>query len=222
MTPARQNSKIYRQVFIYIIMLIVSLLLRPDYTVAQVSPGEIKNSKLKTLEQRYLSDLVAIHEAISNLNFPFKLSLNRNVGLDPKDQIGADTRGLEFVLFNEQKLLKVTANYNAAFDADVLTANQRGARVLNEVILPVLRLLANRFSENDPFDGFGFEIGYHVRTEKRSYGYEGKEVLVVVFDKADGLRYASLREDAEKQEILNRSEIYLNGELMGLTLAPGE
>ena len=170
----------------------------PDLT-SQVSPAEIKNPRLKTLEQTYLPNLAALNQAISEMKFPFKLSLNRHVGLDPKDQIGADRRGLEFVIFHERVLLKITANYNAAFDANALTANQRAARVLEEVIRPTLRLLPHYFNQNDPFDGFGFEIGYHVRKHNRSYEYEGKENLVVVFDKPDGLRYP-VSEDAAAAE----------------------
>jgi hypothetical protein len=55
--------------------------------------------------------------------------------LNPKDQIGADARGLEFVIFNERKLLKATANYNAAFDADSLTANRCGERKIMKSVV---------------------------------------------------------------------------------------
>jgi hypothetical protein len=185
---------------------------------AQVSPIEIKNPRLKELQQTHLQSLIALNHDVSEIKFPFKFSLNRQVGLDPKDQIGADTRGLEFVSFHERELLKFSGNYNAAFNADSLTPNQRAGRVLNEVILPILRLLPDRFNAGVPFDAFGFEIGYHMRRSNSSYRYEGKEILVVVLDKSDGLRYASLREDAQRQEILNRSEIYLNGSPLGLAL----
>jgi hypothetical protein len=186
--------------------------------MAQVGPAEIKNPDLKALEQTHLLKLVALSQAISETKFPFKLALNRYVGLDPKDQMGSDQRGLEFVIFHEREILKCTANYNAAFDVNALTSNQRAGRVLGEVILPILRLLPRHFIENDAFDGFGFEIGYHVRTHSRSYEYEGKEILVVVFDKSDALHYAGLSEDKARQEILNRSDIYVNGEPFGLAL----
>ena len=207
-----------RLFFITIIMLSAFICLYPPDLTAQVNPAEIKNPRLRTLEQTYLSNLVALNQAISEMKFPFKLVLNRYVGLDPKDQAGADRRGLEFVIFHERAILKITANYNAAFDANALTPNQRAARVLNEAILPMLRLLPNHFKPNDPFDGFGFEIGYHVRKRNRSYEYEGQENLVIVFEKTDGLRYPGLSEDAAQQTILNHSEIYLNGEPFGLAL----
>jgi hypothetical protein len=195
--------------------LLLILYLTPGFS--QVGPAEIKDPRLKTTEQNYFPQLIALNQAISEVKFPFKLSLNRYVGLDPKEQKGADTRGLEFVKFHDRELLKASANYNAAFNADLLTPNQRAGRVLDEVILPLLRLLPEHFKQDVSFDGFGFEIGYHVLKHNKSYTYEGKENLVVVFDKADGFRYPLLQEDA-RQEILNRSEIYLNGETFGLLM----
>jgi hypothetical protein len=190
--------------------------------IAQVGPAEIKNPDLKAAEKAYLQQLLTLNRAISELKFPLKFSLNRYVGLDPKDQIGADTRGLEFVNFHERQILKFTGNYNAAFNAAALTANQRASRVLGEVILPMLRILPSSFSEDASFDGFGFEIGYHVQRHNNSYNYEGKEILVVVFSKSDGLRYAHLGEDAARQEILNHSEVFLNGKPFGLALNVAE
>jgi hypothetical protein len=189
---------------------------------AQVNPVEIKNPRLKELQQTYWQPLITFNKAVSELQFPFKFSLSRQVGLDPKDQIGADARGLEFVNFHERVVLKFSGNYNAAFNADKLTPNQRAERVLNEAILPMLQLLPNYFNAAVPFDAFGFEIGYHVRRSNSGYQYEGKEILVAVFDKSDGLRYGALREDAQRQEILNRSDIYLNGSPLGLALKAAE
>jgi hypothetical protein len=215
--PARSSKIKYKELLAGLFWSPLLLFcLSPAFT--QVGPAEIKDPRLRATEQNYFSHLAALNQAISTLKFPFKLSLNRYVGLDPKDQIGADTRGLEYVIFHERELLKISANYNAAFNADLLTPNQRAGRVLGEVIVPVLRLLPEHFSQGVSFDGFGFEIGYHVRKHNRSYEYEGKENLVVVFDKADGLRYPLLQDDASRQEILNRSEIYLNGEPFGLAL----
>ncbi len=218
MPDSGKNSTYTLKGFISSLFLFVLLSEMLPAAFAQVAPAEIKHPKLKATEQAYLSQLTSLNQSISLMKFPFTLSLNRHVGLDPKDQAGADQRCLEFVSFNERELLKITANYNASFNAAMLSPNQRADRVLNDVILPVLRLLPKHFDPSASFDGFGFEIGYHVQTHKSSYEYEGKENLVVVFDKADGFRYPILREDALRQEILNRSEIYLNGEPFGLAL----
>ncbi len=185
---------------------------------AQVQPAEIKDPQLKAFEQTYLQRLVALNLAISETKLPFAFSLSRYAGLDPKDQKASDPRGLEFVSFNGRNMLKISGNYSAAFNTDKLSANQRAGRVLNEVILPILGLLPDHFSEGAAFDAFGFEISYHVLRHTSSYKYEGKENLVVIFDKLDGLRYVGLSEDSRRQSILNASEIYLNGKPFGLAL----
>jgi hypothetical protein len=189
---------------------------------AQVGPAEIKNPRLKASEQAYLTQLIAINRAISEVKFPFEFSLNRYAGLDPKDQIGADKRGLEFVNFHDREVMKVTGNYNAAFDADQLTTNQLAGRVFNEVIVPILRLLPNYFSPRDDFDAFGLEIAYHTSRRARSYRYEGKEILVVVLNKNDALSYTGAADERTRQVILNRSEIFLNGKPFGLALGSSD
>jgi hypothetical protein len=52
----------------------------------------------------------------------------------------------------------------------------------------------------------------------RNFDYEGKEILVVVFDRADAFAFAGATDDAARQEILNRSDIYVNGKEFGLAL----
>ncbi len=185
---------------------------------AQVSPAEILNPRLKATEQAYLTKLVTVNRAIAEMKFPFILSLNRYAGLDPKDQIGADMRGLEFVSFHDRLVLKVTGNYNAAYNSALLTPNQRSNRVFDEVVVPILQLLPNHFSPGEDFDAFGFEIAYHVRSKTHDYEYEGKEILVVVLDKADAFTYLSAQQDSKRQEVLNRSGIYVDGKPFGLAL----
>jgi hypothetical protein len=187
-------------------------------SLAQVSPAEIINPQLRTLEETYLKKLTTINGAVAGMKFPFPFFLSRHVGLAPKEQLAADKRGLEFVKFNGRTVMKLTGNYNAAFNADQLTSNQRSSKVFNEVILPILRLLPGYFSPNESFDAFGFEISYHTRRGGREYEFEGKEILVIVIDKADLLRFLNAHSDSDRQEVLNQSEIYLNGKDFGLAL----
>jgi hypothetical protein len=201
------------------VALLIAPLLSPQSAVrAQVGPSEIINPQLKTLEAAHLPQLISMREAITRLQFPFVLYLSRYVGLDPKQQAGADARGLEFVLFHDRTVLKTSGNYNAAFDPALLTQNQRASRVFDEVILPILRLLPGYFTDQASFDRFGFEISYHVRTHSRTYDYEGKEILAVVMDKSDALGYLQAQTESERQHILNASEIYVNGQEFGLAL----
>lgn len=198
------------------------LLFGPARSFAQVSPAEILNPRLKALEQAHLSKLMEINRTVPLLTYSFPFSLNRYVNSDPKSQSGVDGRGLEFVNFHDQAVLKVTGNYQAAFDADRLTPNQRSSRVFNDVVYQFLEILPGYFSAFDSFDAVGFEICYHVRRKAAHYEYEGKEILVVVLSKADALRYAKAPNISERQELLNRSEIFLNGKPFGLALSASE
>jgi hypothetical protein len=184
---------------------------------AQVSPAEIKNPHLKDAETAYFSQIMALYRAVPGIRTPFSFQLSRYVGLDPKQEAGTDSRGIEFVDFRNRMLLKISGNYNAAYNPELLTQNERAAHVFSEVISPIVALLAKEFPRDIACDGIGFEISYHVRIH-RNVDYEGKEILVVVFDSADVFALASAKDDAGRQEILNKSDIYMNGKEFGLAL----
>jgi hypothetical protein len=139
------------------------------------------------------------------------------VGLDPKQEAGTDSRGIEFVNFHNRVLLKISGNYNAAYNPDLLTQNERAAHVFSEVVSPIVGLLAKEFPQDVDCDGIGFEISYHIRVH-RNFDYEGKEILVVVFGRNDAFAFAAAIDDAGRQEILNRSDIYVSGKEFGLAL----
>ncbi len=185
---------------------------------AQVNPAEILDPKLKAAEQTYLPQLITLSRAIQATKFPFTFFLSRYVGLDPSRQREADTRGLEFVKFHDQVVLKITGNYNAAYNPDLLTQNQRAARTFQDVAVPILRLVTQDIPSDVTCDAIGFEVSYHVRRRTRNYDYEGKEILVVVLDKADAYSYLTAPRDSERQDILNRSQVYVDGKDFGLAL----
>ncbi len=198
-------------------LLCVALLLAARAGFAQVSPAEIKNPDLKAAEAKYLPQLKVLNRQISATQFPFSLYLSRYVGLDPDKQAEADSRGLEFVRFHERAVLKITGNYNAAYNADLLSRNERASRTFQDVLVPILKLVTREIPPDVTCDSIGFEISYHARTPNRNYDYEGKEILVVLFDRPDA--FAFLQANAsEQQEILNRSDIYVNGKEFGLVL----
>lgn len=194
------------------------LLLSAGAGFAQVSPAEILNPQLKAAEQAYFPQLLALNRAIATMKFPFPFVLSRYVGLDPDKQAEMDSRGVEFVNFHGRVVLKITGNYNAAYNADLLTQNQRASRAFLEVAAPVLLQAAKIIPSDVTCNAVGIEISYHVRRKTRNTDFEGKEILVVVLDKADAFGPSPTAGDAGQQEILNRSEVYLNGQEYGLAL----
>lgn len=200
-------------------MAAICLLSAAAPALAQVSPAEILNPDLKAAEAQYFPQLKQLNQSIAKIKFPFTFFLSRYVGLDPAKQGEVDSRGLEFVKFHDRIVLKITGNYNAAYNADQVTQNVRASRTLHEIIVPIANLVRDQIPRDATCDAIGFEISYHTRADTRNYDFEGKEILVVVFEKNDAFAFAEATGDSDRQEILNRSEVYLNGKEYGLSLS---
>ena len=185
---------------------------------AQVSPNEILDPQLKSLEAQYLPQLKTINQHIARKQFPFPFYLSRVVGLDPAQQVEADTRGLEFKHFRDRVVLKATGNYNAAYDKKQLSRNEQAARTFRDVMLPILQIITQNVPPDLDCDAIGMEISYHVRDRQKSYDYEGAENLVVVLDRKDAFQMVLEKDDNARQVLLDRSLVYLGGEEYGLSL----
>ena len=185
---------------------------------AQVSPNEILDPQLKSLEAQYLPQLKTINQQIARKQFPFPFYLSRVVGLDPAQQVEADTRGLEFRHFRDRVVLKATGNYNAAYDKKQLSRNEQAARTFRDVMLPIVHIITQNVPPDIDCDAIGMEISYHVRDRQKSYDYEGAENLVVVLDRKDAFQMVLEKDDNARQVLLDRSMVYLGGEDYGLSL----
>jgi len=204
--------------FAYALLDFGIVLLVASSALAQVSPAEIVNPKLRTAEQEYLPQLQSLHHAIGETQFPLPFILTRYVGVDPARQASLDTRGLEFVYFQNRMLLKTSGFYTAAFNSGQLTQNERASRTFQEVIVPILRLIAHEIPPDVGCDGMGFEIAYHARAPRINSDFEGREILAVVLDRADAFAFLNEPGNEQRQAILNRSTIYLDGQPFGLAL----
>ena len=193
------------------------LFLSASSAFGQVSPAEILNPKLKAAEQKYLPQLESLRRTIDETRFPFPFVLTRYVGSDSEKGL-VDTRGLEFVNFQERMLLKVSGHYNAAFNSEQLTQNQRADRTLQDVVVPILQLMRKQFPGGLDCDGIGFEIAYHTRATKQSYEYEGKEMMVVVFSVEDAFAFLTVAGNEARQAIINRSQVFADGKEFALAL----
>jgi hypothetical protein len=196
----------------------IAIVLSAQSASAQVSPAEILNPDLKGVEETYFPQLKALNQSIAKIKFPFPFYLSRFVGINPAQQAEADSRGLEFVRFQDRVILKVSGNYSAAYDTNRMTQNERAAATLRIVILPILEVVTAAMPQDMACDGIGFEISYHVRSRERSYDFEGKENLVLVLDRIDAWALSGATTDSARQEILNRNKIFVSGTDFGLSL----
>ncbi len=186
---------------------------------AQVSPNEILDPDLKALEKQYFSQLKSLNQAITRMHFPFPFYLSRYVGIEPAKQAETDSRGLEFVKFRDRIVLKITGNYDAAYSATQFTRNERAARTFQDVLLPILQTVTQGIPPDVSCDSIGFEVSYHTRAAEKSYDYEGKELFVIVLGRQDAFVLAQATNDTARQDILNRSMIFLGGQEFGLSLS---
>ncbi len=189
---------------------------------AQVSPQEIRSPELRELQTKYLQQLKALNRAIAATKFPFPFTQARYVGANPSSIAGQDPRGIEFVRFRGRVVLKITGRYNAALSSARLSRNERAARVFTAVFLPIMGLVRDDIPADVACDAIGLEISYHVLGKSKTYEYEGKEILVAVFPREDAFALAAASTDSARQEIVNRSQIFLDGEEFGLSLVERE
>lgn len=185
---------------------------------SQVSPVEILNPKLKVDEAKYLPQFQSLQQSIAATNFPFPFRLARYPNAKPGQRAASDSNGIEFVYFQGREVLKISGIYKAAFNARLLSKNERASRTFQEVVVPILLLVKQHISANIDCDGIGFEIIYNTRDANNAYDYEGQESLTVVFDWKDAFAYLNASGNAERQEILNRSDIFVDGKDFGLAL----
>jgi len=178
---------------------------------SQVSPTEVKNPRAKADEQKYMPQLVSLQKSIGAANFPFTFRLARYLDAKPGQRAALDSNGLEFVYFQDKVVLKVSAFYRVAFNSVQVTQNGRASQTLRQAVLPVLQLITEQMPQNYDYDAVGFEILYDPRDTSGAFDYEGREVLTAVFSRDDAFALTHATSDEQRQEILNRSDLFVNG-----------
>jgi hypothetical protein len=183
----------------------------------QVIPSEVANPRARAAESKYLPQLESLQQQIGTTSFPFPFQLTRYLNAK-SGRAAVDRDGLEFVNFQHRIVLKVSGVYKAAFEAGLQTENVRATRVLEGAGIPLLRMTAQAVPDSDDYDAIGLEILYNTRDTSNEYSFEGREVLSAVFTRADALAFANATSSAARQEILNRSDVYVNGQPLGVAL----
>ena len=184
----------------------------------QVSPAEIKNPRAKADEQEYFQQLQSLQKSISAAKFPFPFRQARYLDAKPGQRAAQDPNGVEFVYFQQRVVLKISGIYEVAFNSTQLSENERASRTFQDAVVPILRLVTQQIPQNADCDGIGFEIVYDTRDANNAYDYEGQEVLTVVFSRDDAFAYANATGEIERQQLLNRSDIFVDGKDFGLAL----
>lgn len=180
---------------------------------AQVlSPAEIKDQTARQLQQSHISQLRAVAGAIQAQSFPYPFFLSRVLDVDQKQMAHADQRSIRFDRYNNQTLLMITGNYYVSYAADQVNANERIHKTLDEVVRPMLQSAVSQFANIDDFDGYAFEIAYHVRQKAMGMRSENAENVVFIFPRKAAQHLTGTANDEQLQAAILESKVFLDAE----------
>src|ERR1700730_12356397 len=185
---------------------------------AQVlTPAEIKDPDLRSLQQQYINDLKVVGQDIQALPLKYHFYLNRRLDLDESQQQHADQRSIRFDRYNGQTVLAVTGNYYAAYP-EKIAADQRARSTFMSVVMPILKSEVPRFQGNHEVQGYALEISHHVLGNVMGVMVERPENLMVFLPQSGALQLLGSRDKNVQQAGLMQGQIFLNAQPLNIWL----
>jgi len=178
---------------------------------AQVlSPAEIADPSIRTLQQSHLDELHSITAELAKHEFPYHFYFSRKLDLTEKVQERSDQRSIQFDKFQGQVVLKITGNYFAAYSTEKMTNEERTRRTYTDVMLPILRAAVPALARADVPQAFALEISHHVIRKVAGLETEIAENVVLILPKAAAQRLVDARDEASRIAALQDGAAYLN------------
>lgn len=177
-----------------------------------VSPAEIQDVQMRELQQAHLGDLKAVGVAISSHSFPYRLYFSRTLDLNESQQQRGDQRSIRFDKFRNQTVVEITANYYAAYSAELMKREERARRTLDDVIVPMLQVAVPKLISEEKVQGFAIEISYHVRKKVLGVSTENPENVAFILPRAAARRLMAATSPAEREAALMQGFLFVNRE----------
>lgn len=184
-----------------------------------VSPWEIKDPELSSLQQQYTEELQAAGRDILATHFDYPFYLSRKLDLDEAVQQHADQHSIRFDNYNGHTVLAITGNYYAAYSTEKMSADQRARATLLAVIVPILRGAVPRFQSNHDVQGYAIEISHHITGKVMGVGMERAENLMVFLPQRDAIRLVGSKNETVQQAALLEGKAFLNAQPITLWLS---
>jgi hypothetical protein len=128
-----------------------------------LAPSEIKDPKLRSLQEKHLADITAITSDITAHNYPSKFYLSRTLDLAAHDLSSADPRSIEFAKVNKQTVLRVSGNYAAVY-MWTGPAKTRVNQTFLDVVVPILKAAVPHLVNDEPdTTAIVIEVSHHLR-----------------------------------------------------------
>src|SRR5579862_2466113 len=203
------------------LLLAVLLALSVSPGQAQVlSPPEILDTGMRTLQERHLADLKAVGVAVTAHPFPFHFYFSRKLDIPEDVQKGSDQRSIQFARYRDLTVVKITGNYYGAYSDERMKKEERLRRTYQDVLLPILREAVPRLENEPELQAFALEVSHHVRQKVLGVSAERPENIALVAPKAVAARMVAAQTVNEQKAAGVAAEVYVNGQ--PATLWPGE
>jgi hypothetical protein len=187
---------------------------------AQVlSPMEISESSLRSLQDKYSGTLQSAAEEFASQRFPYHFYFSRVLDLREVEQQQADQRSIRFAKVNDRTALEITGNYYAAYSAKAMDGNARARRTFFDVMLPLLKTIVPHFPADQDFDEFALEVSHHVRGSVIGVRTENAENLVVILPRAAAKKLVTATGLEQQQAAILEGSAYLDGSEIQLWLS---
>jgi hypothetical protein len=185
---------------------------------AQVlTPAEIRDPDLRSLQQQYINDLKVVGQDVQAFQFKYHFYFSRKLDLDEAQQQHEDQRSIRFDRYNGQTVVAVTGNYYAAYP-ERIGADQRARTTFLNVVMPILKSEVPRFQTNQRVQGYALEISHHVLGNVMGVMVERPENLMVFLPQSGALQLLGSRDENVQQEGLMQGQIFLNAQPINIWL----
>jgi hypothetical protein len=178
---------------------------------AQVAPAfEVRSAHEQELQSAYVQELKGIASDVKAHAFPYPFDLSRAV--DAASNTTAGGGAIRFGVYQNQSVLEITGNYNAAYAAQLVDASARTRTTFLDVMVPVLNAADARLSDARGFQSYLLEVSYHIRRKVLGVDSEGVETFAVLLPREVTTRLLRAKSADEKQDALLNGTAFLNGE----------
>jgi hypothetical protein len=184
-----------------------------------VSPWEIKDPELSSLQHQYIEELQAAGRDILAIHFDYPFYLSRKLDLDQVAQQRADQRSIRFDNYNGHSVLAITGNYYAAYSTEKMGVDQRARATFLAVVVPILKGTVPRFQSNHDVHGYAIEISHHITGKVMGVGMERAENLMVYLPQRDAIRLIGSKSETVQQAALLEGKAFLNAQPITLWLS---
>ena len=177
-----------------------------------LTPAEIKNPRMRALQEKHFQQLQAVAGEIQAHIFPYPFYFSRVLDLELPQQERADQRSLRFDEYGGMTVVELTGNYFGSYSKELVNKSHRALRTFQDVMLPILEIAVAGLKDNPDVEGFAMEISHHTRGKTMGMNVESPENLVLALAKDAAVRLVSAKSENDRQAALLDGQFFFNGE----------